>query len=117
MNNLIKESLHSEGPACAELVEGLGKVSSKGTSRVLSPQLTRTVCCDCLLYSVAAGYRSVMDGASVQEKEDIRLGVLKKAAYPAPLKPACIFPRIATKRVSLPGSLSWSLQITTHLAQ
>lgn len=100
-HDLLIEALSSEGPACAELVERLGKVSTEGASRVLNVPLAWAVSRDCLLHAVATGYRSVMGSAGVQEKEDIRLCILKKAAYTAPFEPACIFPRIATARVSL----------------
>lgn len=99
-HDLLIEPLGSKGPTGAKLIEGLNQVSGEGASKMLGIPLARTVCRDSLFYAVAAGYWCIVDSASVQEKEDVRLGILKETAHAAPLEPACIFPGIATSQVS-----------------
>lgn len=61
--------------------------------------LTRAVGGNGLLGSMTAAIRRVMHGTGIQQEENIRLRILKKAAHAAPLEPTSIFSWIAKKRI------------------
>lgn len=57
--------------------------------------LTWAVCRYGLLRTMTASVWRVMDGASVEEEEDVGLGILEQTAHASPLQSARILSRVA----------------------